>query len=689
MTGLHRKLGSIAVLLALAAPTALGQDIQALFDEGVDLMQRGRDAEALRAFEKVLAADPSNEQAYELFKTTEHTVWLEMLRREGDFELIAKRMMGLATMGRIEKQDDAEAIKPLVAEISNDDPINRRSAIRQLAAEHGEYAVPYMVGALGDVGDEDRRVSVMQALTEMNVDVVVPLLAALDTDDPFLRRNVALVLGYIDDPRAAPHLAWVEATAEDGGVQQAARQSLTRLGESGGALDLLLQQGEDYHLRRGNVLPDYLYSRVTWSWDGSTLVATPVERAMYPDEMAKRAFLRAIEVDPTSVEARAGLARAYASQASLARIVAAAGGEIDIDVAMGQSLPMALVGVDALDQALSRSVQQSDHGTAGVLCHVVAAMATEPTPGLRAALASQDARLASEAAIAMGSMCVSGKASADADLIAALGDVARRSVVRLAMVIDAQTERAQAMEASLAAEGISVTTVSTGAEGISLLRRVAGMDAVVLAERLPDLTAQQVISEIRRSTRLSEAPILILSDDAEGAEGIYGESTQGILSGPDAAAVTAAMSERLNADRERADELSAQAAALLATLAGAGAPVGDVADKLATTLVGRPDTVVISSSEALGATGGASHVGALITVLGDGDRSDEARAAAGFAAAQIIQRTGAEADAAALLEVARSEAALPVRKAAVAALGSLDLDPTRRAELLGAGTSPQ
>jgi hypothetical protein len=215
------------------------------------------------------------------------------------------------------------------------------------------------------------------------------------------------------------------------------------------------------------------------------------------------------------------------------------------------------------------------------------------------------------------------------------------------------------------------------------------MDVVVLAERLPDLTAQQVISEIRSSSRLAGAPILILSEDAEGAEGIYGESTQGILSGPDAAAVTEAMSERLNADRERADQLSAQAAKLLATLAGAGAPVGNVADKLAATLVGRPDGVVVSSSEALGATGGASPVCALVTVLGAEQRSDEARAAAGFAAAQIIQRTGAEADAAALLEVARSDAALNVRKAATAALGSLDLDPLRRAELLGSGASPQ
>ena len=684
MTGLHRKLGSFAVLFVLTAPAALAQDIQAMFEEGVDLLQRGRDAEALRAFERVLAADPSNEQAYELFKATEHTVWLDMLSRDGDLELVAKRMMGLAQMGRLEKQDDADAIRPLVAELSSDDPINRRSAIRQLAAEHGEYAVPHMISALGDVAEEERRVSVMQALTEMNADVVMPLLAALDSPNAFLRRNVALVLGYIGDDRAAGHLGWLAATDDDGGVREAAARSLDRLDASGpGALVLLLEQGEAYHLRRDDVLADFQYSRVVWSWaDG--LTATPVERAFYPDELAKLALRRALEVDPSSTEARAGLARAHAGQAAIAQSLASAGSEVDIDAAMAEALPMALVGADALDMALAKSVAQADHATAGVLCHVTAAMANAPTAGLRAALASGDAALASEAAIAMGSMCASGKASADADLVAALGDVARRSVVRLAMVIDPDADRAQAMEAALAADGVSVTTVASGVEGLSLLRRVAGVDAVVLAERLPDLTAQQVISEIRATSRLAEAPILILSDEAEVASDIYADLAQGVLGEPDAVAVSEAMSANLNADRTRADMLSTQAAGLLATLAGAGAPVGDVADHLTSSLVGRPDGVATKAAAALGATGSASHVGPLAAVLTDADRSDEVRAAAGFAAAQIVQRTGAAADAADLLETAGSDAAIEVRKAAAALLGSLDLTAAQRAELLGA-----
>ena len=127
MTGFHRKLGTLLVLSALVAPAALAQDIQSTFEDGVALLKRGEDDQALAAFKKVLAADPSHAQAYELFKNTEHDIWMEILTKEGDFELVAKRLMGLASMGRSEHRDDPDAIRALIANLSTDDPILSQS----------------------------------------------------------------------------------------------------------------------------------------------------------------------------------------------------------------------------------------------------------------------------------------------------------------------------------------------------------------------------------------------------------------------------------------------------------------------------------------------------------------------------------------------------------------------------------
>ena len=47
--------------LALGSVTFAQEEVRADFEQGVELMRRGRDAEALVAFKRVLAADPSAE----------------------------------------------------------------------------------------------------------------------------------------------------------------------------------------------------------------------------------------------------------------------------------------------------------------------------------------------------------------------------------------------------------------------------------------------------------------------------------------------------------------------------------------------------------------------------------------------------------------------------------------------------
>ncbi|MFM7298955.1 MAG: hypothetical protein ACKO4Q_17250, partial [Planctomycetota bacterium] len=95
MTGSYRKLGLALAALCLTAPAALAQDIEGTFKQAVDLLQRDRKDEALRMFQKVLAMEPSAEQAYALWTSTDHDTWLEILRTKGDIELVGRRMMAL------------------------------------------------------------------------------------------------------------------------------------------------------------------------------------------------------------------------------------------------------------------------------------------------------------------------------------------------------------------------------------------------------------------------------------------------------------------------------------------------------------------------------------------------------------------------------------------------------------------
>lgn len=666
-------------LPAMAMPLDEASD---LFNEGVDLLKRGQDSAALEKFSAVLALDPSNEAAYELWKSTEHEIWLDLLVKGGQYELVAKRLMDRAQLGRAEKADDEAAIRALLRELQSDDVIARTKATRALAANHGEYAVQYMLPSLADENASERRVLFMHALTEMGTDVVLPLIAALDSEDAFLRRNVALTLGYVGDPRAAAALTWHAYNDADEGVRSAAAEAAKKVGSSGDALALYLQLGDDYHHRRATVLRAVDYSDVVWGWQDDALVATPVPRFLYNHELAKNAYYDALETDATSLDARAGLARAYVAEIVELELRADAG--LD-DAGLGDQIAEAAIavntaGLDALDRALAWAVQ-NNHTAVGVgLIRVIAQNSSSPTASLNAALGSSDGALRGEAAVALGEIALrSGKAPSPTTVLG-LGEAAGREVLRIGVVIDGDEARGRALADALSASGMVVNFWNTGATGLALLKRAPGVDVIVVADTLPDLTVDQVIDEIRRDERTSATPLILL-----GESDAYADRVTAVMApGSDLSVIEEAMSAELDGDRARADALAAAASETLADLARSGADVSTALGSVAGALASRPDSVILPAMRALGAAGGAGEVAALAGVLMDSGRSDAARIGAADALAQIAARErigGPDELLQGLAGVIGSDATLDVRIAASRALSNMAIDDATRAEL--------
>src|SRR5258708_37525139 len=100
MTGMRRTFGLVIALTsmtvpALASPSPGGRildDVKTTFDQGVEMLQRGHNDEALAALQKVLAMNPTQEQALELWRGTDARVWRDLLVQGGQFELAAKRL---------------------------------------------------------------------------------------------------------------------------------------------------------------------------------------------------------------------------------------------------------------------------------------------------------------------------------------------------------------------------------------------------------------------------------------------------------------------------------------------------------------------------------------------------------------------------------------------------------------------
>ncbi len=691
MTGIHRKIGLLLAFSALSAPgwaVAYGQDIQQTFEEGVSLLERGEDEAALQKFQEVLAADPSQEQAFALWQSTEHDIWLRILVKRGDYELFARRMMDLSRMGRLERREDADAIRGLIREIDGDDLVVSTSAVRTLSAQHGEFAVPYMLGALADPGNDDRRVRLMHALTKMDFDVVLPLVQALDTDDGFLRSNVARVLGYIGDRRAVPALAALATDDDDVAVLAAANQSLDQMNVGDrNAAALFTRMGDDYLAGRHTVLKPFMYSDVVWTWNGSNVAHTAVSRELYGDELAKKAFHRALALEPDSPAAMAGLVRAYVSQMAKVERLSLLGEDVSgvqDQVAEG-AVAVHLAGAAALDQALLDAVAAGESDTSVGLCRRLGEMLTEPTGGLLAALGSGDAAISSEAAIALGRIALTGRGEPGTAVVSALGEAAGREIMQVAAVFDGDSGRAADLVGALEAAGLMAYSWPSGVQGLVMAHRVPGLDLILVADSLPDITTDQVIDDLGRAPGTRETPIVIISADPDAAGNLYGDVAAGVVTGAADLDLDELLSEGLQGDRAQADELSSRAAWVLAALAMAGADVTEALPDLAGTLAMRPDGVTLSAMQALAVACPGHSAGGLVGVAVDGERSDSARSAACSALAAIISRGGSlsQEEFSGLVGVLTSDSSLKVRAAAAHALGALDLDATGRAHAVG------
>lgn len=695
MTGLRRTLCILAAFAAIEASpwmaSARADEVQDTFNQGVDLLQRGRRDESLAAFRKLIGMSPTSEQAYELWKSTPTQTWTDLMVEGGDFQLIARRLMRLSLVQRAAHKADKDAILALVklATDPEGDALERMKAVRTLSSEHGEYAAPFLIGMLGSEGQDERQIKAKYTLIQLGSDVVLPLMAALHSDDAVQRRNVAMVLSAIADVRSVGALQMLASTDADETVKRAAAEGLGSLKAGGDAASTFLALGNDYFLRHDNVLSDDQWSDVLWSWKDRALVSTPVPRELYNDELSKLCYLHVLHLQPDSTEALAGLARSWCDEMQKLARLEKAGQDVGEWKARSEQALAAVhaAGVGALDLALTWSVKSGDSTTGSALCRVLGPLAPNATPGLQAAAASQDGAMRSEGALALAEIALRTNSAADDKVVMQLADAVGRDVARMALVIDANAERSAKLADALSKTGIYVTQVHSGALGLLQACRAGGLDVVLLADTLPDITAAEILDEFKADARLASVPVVALSDNAEQAATNFGDKIKGVItSGDDIKPVTDSLGAQMTGDRALAEDLAARAATVLNGLCKSGrcACNPGVLAAVGAALTNRPDAVAVPALGVLGCCGGAEQATAVVGVLGDEARSEDVRRAAGNSLAGMLGRNAQLLNADALTAVAKvatSTAPASVREAASRALALAEMDPKLRAML--------
>lgn len=550
---------SVALCAVLATGSAAAQSAESLFRDAVSAFQGGDLAGAAEQLKAVLAENPGHDEAFRLWQSVESQVVTEMLVARGEVGTLAERFLGLARLGRLERATSPGDAAEVVDRLLSGDEVERAQALLTLRAEFGGWAVPALIGPLGDRSSTENRVLAMQALVQLADQAVLPLVAALDTDDVTTRRNAAAVLGTIGDTRAASALAWMAASDDEPVARATAGEALSRMGRMNpDAVAITRELVGRYLAGDAELLPPYATAAVHWSWSDGALTGEPVLGGLLGLRIAE-SLARGAIARGAGDELRPLLAAALAAQK--AETLAAADVEgVDADLLSAAQARLGALELDlaAAGRARGRALlaclsgSRPQLGAARVLLDVMGSSADERA-ALAAALDAGDPTIALGAALALARLGVTD-ARVIAPLTAALGSVPDR----IAMSVG---------DTGLAGDGPGWRLVSsaTVAEGLQRAKALPPKDVIVIQDGLQGVTLDTLVFGFKNDPRTAQTPLVIVTGDVDGVSSLYGEQAAAIVERASWAEVASAAGER-SGPQEQAVERARRAAAALAAL---------------------------------------------------------------------------------------------------------------------------
>ena len=690
-----------------------GSEVDALFQQAVDAYRQGNDQEALKKLQEVIAKDPSREDALRLRDVAGWKFWADMMVKKGEHEVVAKHLLGLAQGGERAHMADAEKIRKLVGDLKSEDFTTRAEATRTILADHGDYAVPHMLDILGQAGDEDHRVAVIDCLTRMRSDAVLPLIEVLWSDNDMLRQTAAAILGNIGDPRAAGELKLLADKASDPG-SAAAQRALMKMFPNGAppAVDLLRDKAHAYYRQSPDVLKEVGGARAVWRWEEGTLKGYELPRPLYACAVAEGALHRAVGAAPDRADVRGLLARVlFAQKAEIDALVASAGDKAEdlkglaAGLARGAAGGMG-IGVDALESALTEARRDGDGPSAVAVINALAAQLnpSELKPGaLTEALDDGHREGRYAAAIALGHLARQGGWPGSERLVDILAAAAGEGAVRHVLVIDDQDATRNQILGELREAGMFVSGARRGEDGLLMAKRAPVPDLVILRTDLgagqaeTSLSSMKVVHDLKRDYRTMNVPVIGLTAESRAAadKDLFKDLLGNVITTPLAkdayvGAVKSGLPE-VDSGRALALDYAARAAASLGALARQGQGfglTGAVPALAEAARSGRPDSVRLPAIEALAEIGGSNAQaaqGAIEALTGACAPSNPPaiRAAAAMALGRVCRSAGATPDAAlqALMEGAK-DADHSVASACGTGLGACPLNPAQRGDAL-------
>lgn len=694
------RLLTAAAFLAAIQGAVLAQDAGGLaqtLQEGIDLLNRGQLDAANKKFREVLASAPESDEAYQLVRTTTAKQLGAMLNGTTDSRQIAERILHLSRREATARSKDEGAIRTLVGRlVSTRDPVAQSDAADEIAAKHGEFAVPELIRHLGS-NDIDTRTGAIIALRRIGSDAVLPLAAALGTGGGVAEQNIAKLLGNAGDARGVPALL---RAAKAGNA--AASGALASMGVKGGdPAEAYLRNAALYFQGDPAVIRNFDAAAVVWSMKDGKPTGTEVAHVIYGYELAEQSAYDALAVHPGDTTAEAMIALcAFAEKAAIAGVSEEAKGTELIQAAIknleGAEALANATGPDGLLRAFSLAAQLKHGGAAmaiaGALPGVWGGQPIGADSPLVKSLGHEDRTIRYAAAIALLRINPTSTFPQANAVAAIAGQAAGESAVRQVLVVDSDSKNAMNTQRALNEAGFHAVAFTSGTEGLRAAKMTGGFDAIVVRSKLADITTFQVLDEIGRDVRTMGMKKLVMVEGAQAGEAEADYQKRNVAgyapTSVDGQGIVNAVRKALespegDAGRQMANAMSKAASAALQWAHGSVFSLKDAeAGLLDAAAEGKDEDVRVAALAALGNCATANAQTALRGIVAKSDNSAAVRGGAAGALGRSLRGAAPAPETFDALVNAMGDADASVRAAAGAALGQMKLSPEQHRTLL-------
>jgi hypothetical protein len=213
--------------------------------------------------------------------------------RDAELADLTKKLLDVIENGRFERRSDPRIIVEEIKRLNADTVRGRMNATKRLQ-DAGEYAIPYMLGAMADPGRRDELKNLIEALPKIGRLAIRPLVAALQTQDVALKAEIIRALGKIGYPQSLAYLKYVVENDGSNQLRDLASQSMRQIDPRAAntpAAALFFQLGEKYYYHDESLAPQEGAPIANiWFWDegADRLVRAEVDRAYFHELMAMR-----------------------------------------------------------------------------------------------------------------------------------------------------------------------------------------------------------------------------------------------------------------------------------------------------------------------------------------------------------------------------------------------------------------